>query len=99
MLDSENDDIWLKRTEAELEELRARDAKAGRWHDDGGEPILYGPYTGWNGAHGATLFEGCLTLKVTGMRPKWLSYHRRPKGLTAGWCEELQREVLFQRPV
>lgn len=82
--------IWLKRTSEELQALRDADAKAGRYHDDAGEPILYGPFSGWN-----VLDTDLIEVKVTSLRPKWEHYTRRPKGLMSGWCESLNREVLF----
>ena len=30
---------------------------------------------------------------VTSLRPKWVAYRKRPKGLTSGWCAALDREV------
>lgn len=83
--------IWFVRTQEELQALRDADAAAGRWHDDGGEPILYGPYSGWVQA-------GVDRLTVTNVRARnitWLGYGRRPKGLRAGFCAKLGREVLF----
>jgi hypothetical protein len=82
--------IWLKRTPEELQALRDADAAAGRFHDDAGEPILYGPYSGWTAIEVDTL-----EVTVTSLRPKWEHYTRRPKGLSLGWCESLQRDVLF----
>ena len=40
-------DVWIPRAAEELKALRDRDIAAGRWHDDGGEPILYSPYGGF----------------------------------------------------
>lgn len=85
------DNVWIKRTEAEFQALRDNDAAAGRWHDSGGEPIIYGPYSGWS-------FEmpEHLVVTVTALRPKWLGWNRRPKGLRAGFSAELNREILFK---
>ncbi len=83
-------DIWTIRTPDELQALRDADTKAGRWCDDGGEPILYGPYNGWP----ENLME--LTLTVTTCRPDWLGYRKRPKGLREGYSTTLQRVVLFR---
>lgn len=91
LLTMQHHDVWLKRTPEEMQALRDADAAAGRWHDDGGEPILYGNYGGWP--------KDCtrMTLVVTSCRPQWNhGWHRRPKGLRAGWCEKLKREVLFR---
>ena len=85
------DNVWIQRTEAEFQALRDKDAAAGRWHDDGGEPILYGAYGGWN--HD---MPEHFHVTVTAMRPKWLGWGRRPKGLRAGFCTELKREILFK---
>jgi hypothetical protein len=95
------DDIWILRTKEEVQALRDADARAGRWHDDGGEPILYGPYGSWSLVFSPDTFDmqTALVVTVTALRPKWLHYRRRPKGLTAGWSETLQRDLLFQRPV
>lgn len=87
------DSHWLVRTPEEKDAARQTDIDAGRFHDDGGEPILYGPYR--------SMPEGkeFLFVEVTSLRPKWLSWNRRPKGLTEGFCKELNRVVLFKRPV
>jgi hypothetical protein len=85
------DQVWVQRTEPEFQALHDKDAAAGRWCDDGGEPIIYGPYSGWNHDQPAQFH-----VTVTAMRPKWLGWGRRPKGLRAGWCEELNREILFK---
>ncbi len=85
-------DIWIARTEAELQALRDADKADGRWHDDGGEPILYGAYSGWNACEDLKH----ITVVVTAMRPKWQGWHRRPMGLRAGFCKRLNREVLFK---
>ena len=83
-------DIWLIRTAEEVQALRDKDAAAGRWHDDGGEPILYGPYSGWpEGTHQ-------VTVRVTSCRPQWRHWNRKPRGLRVGWCESLNREVMFR---
>lgn len=37
-------------------------------------------------------------MTVTSMRPTWVGSYHRPKGLCAGHCAELDREVLFQGP-
>lgn len=83
-------DIWIKRTEADIAALQEADRKAGRWCDDGGEPILYGPFKSWpEDAHQ-------LPIVVTSMRGQWQGWHRKPKGLRTGWCEKLGVEVLFR---
>jgi hypothetical protein len=81
---------WIKMTEAEVEALRKADRDAGRWHDDGGEPILYGKYMG------IPSFLDAIDVVVTSLRPRWVGYNRRPKNLRAGYSAELKREVLFQ---
>lgn len=93
------DPHWLIRSAAELQEARNKDVRQGRFHDDGGEPILYGPYTGFYGAYGEDVYDRTYEVEVTSLRPKWLSWNRRPKGLTEGFCKELNRVVLFKRPV
>lgn len=90
-LSQQKHDIWFVRSPEELQALRDADAKAGRWHDDGGEPILYGTYASWNTA-------GVDRLTVTNVRARnitWQHWGRRPKGLRAGFCKKLGREVLF----
>jgi|SRR5579863_3719215 len=94
VLDRNAHDIWVLRTPEEVQALRDADARAGRWHDDGGEPILYGPYSSWSVTTLPTL-----TVRITALRPKWVAYRQRPKGLRAGWCELLKREVLFKSAV
>lgn len=84
--------IWLARTPEELQAVKDADIVAGRWHDDAGESILYSPYSGW-----VDVETNSIEVTVTSLRPKWGHYTRRPKGLTAGWCESLNREVLFIR--
>ena len=96
LLNARKHDIWIKRTPEDIQELRDRDAKVGRWHDDGGEPILYGPWKSWPHNPDGTLTALTMTLVVTSCRPQWSGYHRRPKGLRAGWCEKLKCEVLFR---
>lgn len=92
-LSRQNSSLYFKRTEAEIQALRDADAKAGRWHDDGGEPILYGPYSGWSLLGDDDTVEVVMTSK----RPKgWLGYGRRPKGLCGGFCPKLNRPVLFR---
>ena len=90
-VEEECDDVWILRTEEEIQTLRDRDHKNGRWHDDGGEPILYGKYDGWP----ADL--RMITVKVSSLRPEWQGYGSRPKFLRGGWCLELEREVLFRQ--
>lgn len=71
-------DIWIRRTAEDVEKLREADRQAGRWCDDGGEPILYGPFKSWpEGTHQ-------LALVVTSMRGQWSGWHRKPKGLRTG---------------
>lgn len=89
-LSQQSNSIFLLRTPEELAALKAADADAGRWHDDAGEPILYGAYSGWT-----ALDVDTIEVTVTSLRPKWNHYTRRPKGLVAGWCDSLNREVLF----
>jgi hypothetical protein len=87
---SSKHDIWLTRTATEVQALRDADAKAGRWHDDGGEPILYGAYASWpEGTHQ-------VTVRVTSCRVQWRHWNRKPTGLRLGWCESLDREVIFR---
>lgn len=85
-----SDDIWILRTQEEIDALRAADRAAGRFHDDGGEPILYGKYSSWPDG------VDTVTLVVTSRRPTWEGWGRRPKNLRAGFSEKLNRQVLFQ---
>ena len=86
---SHQDNVWLLMTDEEKQAHRDADRDIGRFHDDGGEPILYGPYMGLPAGVNA------ITVEVTSFRPKWESYSR-PQFLVAGWSAELGREVLFQ---
>ena len=81
--------VWIKKTRDELDAEREADKRAGRWCDDGGEPILYGPYKGAP--------EGCTSMSVvvTSMRGKWEHWRNKPKFLRTGWCAFLEREVMF----
>lgn len=79
-------DAWIELTTEEIDAQRAEDRARGRYHDDGGEPILYGPYS---------KLSLDLTVTVTHMRPQWKSSNR-PKGLREGFCANLDRKVLFQ---
>lgn len=92
-LSQRSSSIYLLRTDEELAALKKADAEAGRWHDDAGEPILYGAYSGWSSLE--ELDMDTIEVTVTSLRPKWNHYTRRPKGLVGGWCEALNREVLF----
>jgi hypothetical protein len=85
-----SDNIWLLRTTEEVDALRAADKAAGRYHDDGGEPILYGKYSSWPDG------VDTVTVVVTSRRPTWEGWDRRPKNLRAGYCASLDRQVLFQ---
>jgi len=85
--------VWIPRTKAELDAMRKRDNDIGRWHDDGGEPFLYGAYSTWEDY---TVTECIVT--VTNLKPNWNSWHKRPSWLTAGWCAgDVNREILFLR--
>lgn len=95
-LNAQKHDVWIKRTPEDMEALHERDRAAGRWHDEGGEPILYGPYKGWPHDSKGLRNPPRLTLVVTSCRAKWLGYGRRPKGLRTAWCEKLKCEVLFR---
>ena len=85
--------MWFERTQEELDLLRKKDAEAGRWHDDAGEPILYSPY----GTTHTLKFYGPVEILVTSKRALWTSFARKPKGLCTGFCDQLGREVLFQK--
>jgi len=77
----------------EIQELQNRDIKEGRWHDDGGEPLLYGPYrTAFPMGESSSTATSVL---ITSLRPKWVGYGRRPKGLVGGLFGGTGREVVF----
>lgn len=82
--------VWIERSEADVQALRDKDAKEGRWHDEGGEPIIYGPYKGLPFDVEST------EVVVTSLRPAWKGMGHRPKGLRSGFSEALGCEVLFQ---
>lgn len=82
---------WLYLTPDEFADIIAADRKAGNFMDSAGESILYSCYEGLNRE------QMPCTVTVTSLRPKWKHYTRRPKGLTAGFCKTLNREVLFIR--
>ena len=90
-LDREHDKFWIVQNEDDLQKLRERDRAAGRFQDDGGEPLLYGPYS-------VCLPPGVkkFNVKVTSWKPPWLGYSKRPAWLVQGYCEKLDRHVLFQ---
>lgn len=73
-----------------------RTAQRARWHDEAGEPILYGPYKSWPHKPDGTLRALTMALVVISCRAKWLGYGRRPKGLRTAWSEALKCEVLFR---
>jgi hypothetical protein len=87
--------IYIPRTKEELDALRREDVKAGRYCDSAGEPILYGPYSGW-GCKDLERVES-IEVQVTGLRGEWKHWHRKPKGLTVAFCTTLNREILFTR--
>src|SRR4051812_35809537 len=90
LLDRKNSLIWIERTEEDIQALRDRDIKAGRFHDDGGEPILYGKYSGFpQDTH-------TMTVKVTGLRANWSHWNKKPKGLCTGWWVEGDKEIIFK---
>lgn len=99
--------VWIPRTPEEMNALREADARAGRWCDEGGEPILYGPYTGWPEGAEVLGVEVTKTRKIT-----WTHYAcNKPKNLVEGRVimvmglvsgnelpSVLERTILFQRP-
>ena len=82
---------YLVRTEREIKALHDADARAGRWCDDGGEPIMYGNIS--------AVHDRVIKVTVTSLRVKpglWNAWSSsKPKFLRTGWCEELKRDVLF----
>jgi len=83
-------DVWIRRTAEDVKAIHDANAAAGRWCDDGGEPIMVGPWKGWP--------DGVpqLTLVVTSCRGQWAGWHRKPKGLRTGFCAKLNCQVLFR---
>ena len=96
-------DDWIPRTAEELKALRDRDTAAGRWHDDGGEPILYGCYGGFPMKPGAeNQFEQVDSLDVTVTLTrgiKWEHWGRKPKFLSEGTAtiDGVKRIVKFKQ--
>jgi len=90
--------IWVARSASDIQRLHELDASRGRYHDSAGESIVYGPTCGWfetarrSGLGDIQIFH----VTVTSKRPKWIGWGRRPKNLRAGWCSELNKEILFQ---
>lgn len=87
--------IYILRTKEEIDALRQADIKRGRFCDDGGEPILYGAYSGW-GCDALAKAES-IEVTVTSLRAEWKHWRQKPKGLTTAFCTSLNREVLFTR--
>lgn len=85
------DEVWIVQTGADIEELRARDRRNKRFHDDGGEPILYSPYS-----KSFPSERDAINVKVTTKRPTWLGYTSRPTHLVAGYCALIDRVILFR---
>jgi len=87
-------DVWIPRTPEELQALRYRDAAAGRWHDDGGEPILYGPYNGF--PQDVTELEVTVTLT---RNVEWTHWGHKPKFLLEGTAtiDGVKRIVKFKQ--
>lgn len=86
---SSHERVWIKKTPEELEAQEQADIAAGRFYDDGGEPILYGTYMDF--PRGVDTLE----VTVTSLRAKWEGWQKRPKNMRTGYCAALKREVLF----
>jgi hypothetical protein len=86
--------VWIPRTPEEMQALRDRDAAAGRWHDDGGEPILYGPYNGFPQDVNELEVTVTLTRKV-----EWTHWGNKPKFLLEGTAtiDGVKRVVKFKQ--
>ena len=84
---------WILMSPQEIQELRDRDIKEGRWHDDAGESILYGPYR--SAFPMSTTVPVSTSVLITSLRPKWVGHSNRPKGLVAGLFGGTGYEVLF----
>ena len=95
-------EVWIPRTPEELQALRDRDIAAGRFHDDGGEPILYGCYGGFPSKPGAeNQFDQVDSLDVTVTLTRnvsWSHWGRKPKFLYEGTAmiDGVERIVKFK---
>lgn len=87
-------DVWIPRTPEELQALRDRDIADGRFHDDGGEPILYGVYGGYPIEVDELEVTVTLTRKV-----EWKHWHNKPKFLLEGAAniDGVERIVKFKQ--
>jgi len=83
--------VWVVKTWGDIKAEQEEDRKAGRWHDDAGEPILYGRYSS------ATLAEIGL-VEVTTKKPVWDHWNKKPSFLLGGFSKNLSRQVLFTFP-
>jgi hypothetical protein len=83
--------IWVIKTETDLAQEREQDRKAGRYHDDGGESILYAPFT-------CATSEEIGEVEVTSKKPSWNHWRKKPSFLIGGFSKKLNREVLFVMP-
>jgi hypothetical protein len=96
-------DVWIPRTPEELQALRDRDIAAGRFHDDGGEPIMYGCYGGFPLKPDAKLgFEQVDSLDVTvtlTRKVEWKHWGHKPKFLYEGTAtiDGVVRVVKFKK--
>lgn len=83
--------VWVVKSWDDIKAEKEEDRKTGRWHDEGGEPILCGRYSG------ATLAEVGL-VGVTTKKPVWDHWRKKPSFLIGGFSKNLSRHVLFTFP-
>lgn len=84
---------WYRRSDEELAVAEARDVAAGRYTDDGGEPLLYSRM-------GSIYIEQDVAVFVTRLKGlEWDTWWRRPKGLVEGLATigGIPRYILFKR--
>ena len=81
-------EIWYVKTPDDLRVERERDVAAGRYHDDGGEPILYSPY--------ASVKVAWLLLHTTTARVDWKYWYKKPANLREGVDLSTGKTYLFR---
>ena len=86
--------VWIVRTPEELQSLKDLDVAEGRFHDDGGEPILYSPYDTFPPDVNELDVTVTLTRKI-----EWTHWAHKPKFLYEGMAtiDGVERIVKFKQ--